>query len=436
VDSSLWVFLPAVLLIAIIVVVGYRLRKGVKNEAPGPQGQRPYGVHGWLAFYIGASYYLAPLYSLGSISNDLSRAEAANAILTTLAGWANYKAGTWMLALAAIAVQWRAAWLLNNRWQPSSVRFAKIVTLAVPLVVVVGDATLGVVMLNVTDAETSVKGIITGLFRGLIWAAYFQFSKRVRNTYYPVKTSEFVSRNDPPQYTEPDAPTPSASPAPSATSTAVAGQPLARLPDQFEPIIVTSPQTAIEDKLSSPKPQVDLVPTRPPALMVDDDALWAAALAELEEGRRHAGTWARSFSAADGDEAKAKAAYLRERVHQMHEEATTARQAAEAEERAVITEAENRLATATKRFVEGSRITADEIMTLVNASDKDYSLTRLTDRIRGNTLLHLCARHGLHEEALTLLRNGSSPDAGNGNGQKPFDMVAPDTPLALALRTA
>lgn len=435
-ESSLLVFLPTVLLIAIVVVVGYRLRKGVRNEAPGPQGQRPYGVHGWLAFYIGASYYLAPLYSIGSVSNDLSRAEAANTILITLAGWSNYKAGTWTLVLAAIAVQWRAAWLLNNHWQPSSVRFAKIVTLAVPLVVVVGDAILGILMLNVTDAETSVKGIITGLFRGLIWAAYFQFSKRVKNTYYPVKASEFISRNEPPQYTEANAPTPSTFPAPLATSTDVASQALARLPDEIEPIIVASPHSANEDKLSSPKPQSELVSARPAALMVDNDALWAAALAELEEGRRHTGTWARSFSAADGDEAKAKAVYLRERVHQMHDEDTTARQSAKAEEQAVIMEAENRLAAATKRFVDGSRITADEIMILVKASDKDHSLTRLTDRIRGNTLLHLCARHALHEEALRLLRNGSNPDAGNGNGQKPFDMVAPNTPLALALRTA
>jgi hypothetical protein len=436
VDSSLWVFLPAVLLIAILVVAGYRLRKGVKNEAPGPQGQRPYGVHGWLAFYIGATYYLAPLYSLGNLSSDLSRAEAANEILTTLAEWTNYKAGSWVLVLAAIAVQWRGAWLLNNRWEASSVRFVKIISLAVPIVVVAGDAILGVITLNVSDAETSVKGILTGLFRGLVWAAYFQFSKRVRNTYYPVKPGEPVSHSDLPQYAEPDVATPSAFAAPPAAILAVAGQPITRLPDQSEPLIGTSLQTAIEDKLSPPKPQVDSVSVRLANSVVNDDALWAAALAELEEGQRHAATWARSFSAADGDEAKAKAAYLRERVHQMHQEATSARQTAEEEQRAVATEAEKRVAAAMKKFVEGSRITEDEIVTLVNASDEDYSLTRLTDRIRGNTLLHLCARHGLHEEALTLLRNGSNPDAGNGNGQKPFDMVASDTPLALTLRTA
>lgn len=429
-------FLPAVLVIAIIVAVGYYLHQGVKSEAPGPQGQRPYGVHGWLAFYIGASYYLAPLYSLGSLNNELSRAEVANAILTTLAAWENYKAGAWLLAFASIAVQWRAAWLLKNRWQPYSIRFVKIVSLALPLIVVVGDITLGMVTLDVIDSETALKGIMTGLVRGLIWAAYFQFSKRVRNTYYPVNTRELVSPNDPLQSTDPVASRTSASPTPSATSSVVAGQALGRLPDQSEAIIVTSPQTNIEDHLSPPHSQVVPVPTRPAAVLVEDDALWAAALAELEEGRRHAGTWARSFSAANGDEAKAKAAYLRERVHQMHEEVMKARQAAEAEEQALITEVENRLAIATKRFLAGSRMTEDEIVTLVTASDKDDTLTRLTDRIRGNTLLHLCARHGLYEAALTLLRNGANPDAGNGNGQKPFDMVAPDTPLALALRPA
>lgn len=44
-----------------------------------------------------------------------------------------------------------------------------------------------------------------------------------------------------------------------------------------------------------------------------DDA-WAQALAEVESGARQPGLWARCFAQAEGDENKAKAAYIAERV--------------------------------------------------------------------------------------------------------------------------
>lgn len=172
------------------------------------------------------------------------------------------------------------------------------------------------------------------------------------------------------------------------------------------------------------------------ASAITDDAQWAAALAELEENRRHAGTWARAFAAADGDEAKAKATYLRERVQQMQQNVASARQSALSEQEATDMAAANRVAEAKKRFIEGKRITRDEIVTLVNASGKTPLLTSITDRIRGNTLLHLCARYGLHEEALTLLRHGSSPVVGNGNGERPSDLAPSETPLKVALVAA
>lgn len=165
-DSSLWAFLPLVLLIAIVVATVYVLRLKDKNEAPGPQGQSPYGVHGWLAFYIGASYYLVPLFSLGRLNADLSSAEAMNPMLATLAQWGNYKAGSWLL-LIAIAVQWRAAWLRKHRWAPSSVQCAKIASVALPIVLIAGDAMLSAVTLGVNDAPSSLQGLINGLFTGL-----------------------------------------------------------------------------------------------------------------------------------------------------------------------------------------------------------------------------------------------------------------------------
>jgi len=194
------------------------------------------------------------------------------------------------------------------------------------------------------------------------------------------------------------------------------------------PDTVNAPATPLAERARAP------VAVSRSAPELTEDVLWTTALAELEEGRRQSATWARSFAAADGDEAKAKAAYVRERAHQMQEDVAAAKQAAAAEQEAITKAAERRVAEATKRFTEGNRITQDEIMILVNASRKNPSLTSLTDRIRGNTLLHLCARYGLHEEALTLLGNGSNPNAGNGNGERPFDLAPPDTPPGPALR--
>lgn len=59
-----------------------------------------------------------------------------------------------------------------------------------------------------------------------------------------------------------------------------------------------------------------------------DESLWARALAELEGQGRRPGLWARSFSAARGDEAVAKASYLGARVLELEGE----RQAAIAEQ--------------------------------------------------------------------------------------------------------
>lgn len=187
-NSSIWTFVPLILVILIGCLFWYKLRKSLKNESPGPQGQRPYGINGWLALYIGASYYLAPLVSMGSLSNALTSVESANPMVTSLDGWSTYKAGSWVLLCVAIIWQWRSAWLLKNRWEPSSVRFTKTFLLINPLVLSIGDATLGAVALDVVDGASVGQSLARGMASGLIWAAYFQFSKRVKNTYFPIAT--------------------------------------------------------------------------------------------------------------------------------------------------------------------------------------------------------------------------------------------------------
>lgn len=48
-----------------------------------------------------------------------------------------------------------------------------------------------------------------------------------------------------------------------------------------------------------------------------EEGYWAAAMAEVESDSRRLGVWAKAFAEADGNETKAKAAYLRVRVRQL-----------------------------------------------------------------------------------------------------------------------
>lgn len=291
-NGSFWVFLPAALVLALFAAIGYRLRNGVKNEAPGPEGQRPYGTHGWLVFYILTAYYIAPLYALGKLNNDLSQAEAAYPVLTTLEGYASYKGGCWLLVLAAVAVGWRAAWLLKHRWVPSSVRFVKIVSLAGPILFSVGDAVLAAVTMDLSGLDGSAKAVITAVIPGLIWAAYFQFSKRVKNTYYPVKVDASAKSDHVPRGAEPVTSISPASAAPASTASAHLVAPLPHRPESLDG---SAPPTVVGDRAPTSTMLSDKAAGHPSAPLEIQDSMWAAAWAELQEGRQHAATWARSF---------------------------------------------------------------------------------------------------------------------------------------------
>lgn len=50
---------------------------------------------------------------------------------------------------------------------------------------------------------------------------------------------------------------------------------------------------------------------------MDNNELWAKALAEAESPERDAGLWARCYAESSGDEGRAKAAYIRKRVEEL-----------------------------------------------------------------------------------------------------------------------
>lgn len=168
----------------------------------------------------------------------------------------------------------------------------------------------------------------------------------------------------------------------------------------------------------------------------DEEEVWTVAIREFEGDQRRAGLWAKSFAMENGDEAKAKATYLRERVQQLADEAATRKMALAIQQAVATQDVLDGIARATKGLIDGTGSTPKDIAFLSRASGVDASLTSLADRNRGDTLLHLCARYGFYDEAMILLKNGANPNVGNGNGQKPFAVAALGTELREALMKA
>ena len=171
---------------------------------------------------------------------------------------------------------------------------------------------------------------------------------------------------------------------------------------------------------------------------------WATALSELDGPMRKDGLWAKAFAMTNGNEAEAKAAYLRERVKQIEEEAENRNAeeriqlAAAAQASAKAKELELTVANVERLksiYVSGGRLSPEDIAYLSRAIDIDNSLPKLWERLKGETLLHWCSRYNLHEEARLLIEGGANIDAVNGNGQKPF-ALAPDRNLRNFLTQA
>lgn len=71
-----------------------------------------------------------------------------------------------------------------------------------------------------------------------------------------------------------------------------------------------------QGEIHPPKETPRLPPSTP------DERYWAAAIAEFDSAARRAGLWARVFSEAQGDEALAKANYLKARTAELRDEQT------------------------------------------------------------------------------------------------------------------
>ena len=158
----------------------------------------------------------------------------------------------------------------------------------------------------------------------------------------------------------------------------------------------------------------------------NEESLWAIGLEELEGTQRRAGLWAKVFSEAAGNEALAKALYLKTRAQQLvdEEKQRLAEYAFQKNSGAVLAQIE---ADATKlrvnnlgeQFSRTGILSLLEIQFLIANLAESSHLASVVDRLRGNTLLHLCAESDLLEEVKELLRYGASPAQPNGRGQRP-----------------
>ena len=86
-----------------------------------------------------------------------------------------------------------------------------------------------------------------------------------------------------------------------------------------------------------------------------DEALWAAALQEVEGSSRRQGLWARAYASSNGNEAAAKAAYLRDRVPQ-------------------LTQEQQRAIAASQRAIEEAAAEHARELTLLSTAEQAYKL--------------------------------------------------------------
>lgn len=179
--------LPLTLLILFLVGVVVYARKKHGKEVPGPQGQTPYGVHGALAFFIYASLAFGPLFTIGSTMQNLQQAEAATPELLNLPAWQTYKQVTWIQTAVYLAVVWFIALRLRNRLVPQSVRDVKLFLLLAPPAQLLMELTAQQIAFGRSDTSGLAESVTRMIVVNTVWFLYFQFSKRVRNTYYPPK---------------------------------------------------------------------------------------------------------------------------------------------------------------------------------------------------------------------------------------------------------
>lgn len=153
------------------------------EEEPSPNGSTPYGIHGWLSFFIFASYYIAPIYGFGQLSSNLSKQEALYPLLLNLSGYQSYKTISYLVLLVLVVWQIVVAKNLRNKFVPNSLKQAKVLCFNAPIVVAVTDMVAAQVTMSVSPNAEMIGSYLSGFVGSYLWGAYFIRSQRCKNTY-------------------------------------------------------------------------------------------------------------------------------------------------------------------------------------------------------------------------------------------------------------
>ena len=179
-------------------------------------------------------------------------------------------------------------------------------------------------------------------------------------------------------------------------------------------------------------------PTPKPLSESTEEDFWATAMTEVETGQRRPGVWAKAFAECDGDETKAKVGYLKSRVQQLTEahmallaQMEVERQKVSAKVLADAVEQQREMAPVIAKFKSSDYLSISQIGRLVRYATVDPQLVHLTDRVGGNSLLHLCAKNEMIEEVNALLLAGADPNRSNSAGSRPGSLTTNSLILQL-----
>jgi len=166
-------------------------------------------------------------------------------------------------------------------------------------------------------------------------------------------------------------------------------------------------------------------PTPMPLSESTEEDFWATAMTEVETGQRRAGIWAKAFAESDGDETKAKVAYLKARVQQLTDAANALAAQQEVERLEAIEKAQGEaLATEQEikklvaQFESTGELSRQDLKFLIDRGPMAW-LVKLRSYDLGSTLLHLCAKNEMIDEVNALLMAGADPYRSNNSGIQP-----------------
>jgi hypothetical protein len=161
---------------------------------------------------------------------------------------------------------------------------------------------------------------------------------------------------------------------------------------------------------------------------------YETALGEVSARTMVAALAAKALVESEGDEKRAVARYIQLRVEHLFAEHEASRVKHQAQAEATAQHQRQvhiRALEASARFARSGQVDEESLAVMLAAAKFDPTVVRVSDRVRGNTLLHVCAERGLLEPIKLLLSAGADVNAHNGNGKSALAVAANQEVLSL-----